>query len=688
MSIIETAKKNVSKPETVESRIKAEVEEVVRAYRHSWDVYSELIQNSVDAINRRYRVLNDPDFYLYNRYHTEENYLSPDPGYRGKIKIEIDLSENTICIYDNGTGIASDKIEEFLLPKGGDKTVSQEYGFKGYGLTFVAFISQKFHIITRHFAKPSHPFYELSLDGLFDWLSDDAGQISFPNTPIPDISFSTNSHDDWNTIIKIQLATDYSVRFPAVSAAEQAINLVHCGWQNSDTESPRGFEYLLRTRTAIGNTRNLFSKAPIVPIDVSLDVILTTGERVDNITIPYQYYHPKDHDEISVDAYEFEDYFEKIKRASSSREFRGLYHTVTDVKTGSRRTILFDVAMAAISSTRLSNIEADLGLDEIESGDVSISYGVHLSIDGMPTGLRIDNWDMKGHHLKRYFVVVDAELDVSNQLDPGRKGISSYYARLISNKVLDLLSTKVNDSDPFSKYAANHLNHGRGREEGGLVPQDFLNKIRQVREYEQTDQNNDGELLNLLKTKSTLRRFPRDEQEVIALFYELITHGVIKGYGTVYISGSSAPYDAALDYEIDCSTNNIVPSDSLGLGKVLVSDLKTRGISRYIHREMYYGRSASPELCVDFKLNLGRFLDELRRPSRTPKDPKLIDLLIFWDTEVPPSIPSTSYTIDEVRDNQRVFHSTTHRLGLIEHHNTDIFCVCLKDVLKKAATSS
>ncbi len=184
MSIIETAKRNISKPETVESRIKAEVEEVVRAYRHSWDVYSELIQNSIDAINRRFRVLNDPDFYLYDIYHTADNYLNPDPGYRGKLKIEIDLSQNTICIYDNGTGIVPSKIEEFLLPKGGDKTVSQEYGFKGYGLTFVAFISQQFHIISRHFATPNQPFYELRLDGLFDWLSDVDGHISFPNAPI------------------------------------------------------------------------------------------------------------------------------------------------------------------------------------------------------------------------------------------------------------------------------------------------------------------------------------------------------------------------------------------------------------------------------------------------------------------------------------------------------------------------
>ncbi|GAB4267407.1 MAG: hypothetical protein Kow0080_09510 [Candidatus Promineifilaceae bacterium] len=686
MSIVETAKRKASEPETIENRIKAEIEEVVRAYRHSWDIYSELIQNSIDAVNRRFRILNDPDFYLYDKYRSNTAYtLESDPGFRGNIKLKIDLSENTIEVFDNGTGILPDRIEEFLLPKGGDKTLSQEYGFKGYGLTFVAFISQDFHIISHHFASPDKVAHELQLTGLFDWLCDDSGEIEFPNSPIPDANPTRIDLHNWNTVIKVKLANDYSVKFPAVSAAEEALHLVNCGWERTTKESPKGFEYLLRTRTAIGNTRHLFNKAPLVPIDIKLEIIVPDGNETMSFDIPYQYYHPKDHDEISVDAYEFKDYYNKIKRASSSREFRGLYHTITDVQTGARKAIKFDVALAAISSTRLSNIEADLGLDEIESGDVNISYGVHLAIDGMPTGLRIDDWDMKGHYLKRYFVIVDAELDVSNQLDPGRKGISGYYARLISNKVLDLLSTKVEDSDPFSRYAANHLNHGRGREEGGLVPQDFVNKIRQARESETKDENDSSTLLQQLKSVSSLERFPTDEQEVIALFYELVAKGIIKGYRTVYLS-SSAPYDAAFDYEIDCNSSNIVPDDTLGLGKVLVSDLKTRGILKYTHRDNYYGRSAAPELCADFKLNLGKFLDELRRPSRTPKDPNLIDLLIFWDTSVPSAIPSTSYTLDEIRDNQRVFHSTTHRLGLIEHHNTDIFCISLKDVLEKIAT--
>ena len=684
MSLIEKARSRDADPTQVENRIKLQVGEVVRAYRHSWDIYSELLQNSVDAINRRYKILNDPEFHLYDEFRETYPSLESDPSYTGRIKIIVDIPQRTVEIRDNGVGIAPDKIEEFLLPEGGDKQINQEYGFKGFGLTFASFISEEFYVSSRPFQPSDANAHELHLTGLFDWLADASNSTSFPDGPIPDTRPAQTDTEDWNTIVKVKLAEDYSIRFPAVSSAEQAIQLANCGWKtiNEDYKKPEGFEYILRTRTAIGNTRSLFNKAAVVQITVELSVITHSGESVEGIPIPYQYYHPRFHEEVSIVSYDFQDYFERYKSPSANRDFRGLYHTISSVEVGTRRPLKCNVAISAISSTRLSNIEADLGLGDVETGDVDISYGIHLAIDGMPTGLRVDDWDMRGHYLKRYFVVVEAEMDISDQLDPGRKGISKYYARLISDKVLDLLNTPVDDSAPFSHYASRHLSHGRGREEGGLPPRDFLIKVQQVREQQAANLQENDEIFTKLMNISTLTNLPAEEQEVIALFYELTAQNVIKGYRTVYLSGNAA-YDAGFEYEIDCIQENIFPSDPLGLGKVLVRDLHSTGESHYVHRHNYTGITSHPELCVDFKSNLGRFLDEVGNPSRSKKDPKLIDLLIFWDTYVPAAISSASYTIDPIIDNQRIFHSTTHRLGLIGQYSTEIFCISLKDVLEK-----
>jgi hypothetical protein len=321
---------------------------------------------------------------------------------------------------------------------------------------------------------------------------------------------------------------------------------------------------------------------------------------------------------------------------------------------------------------------------------MDVTYGIHLAIDGMPTGLRIDDWDRRGNYLQRYYVIVDANMDVSNQLDPGRKGISDYYARLISDKVLNLLATStVNGSDPFNRYASSHLNHGRARDGSDDLPSlDFQNKVLLARKWQQEAENVTPQLYSNLRNFSQLLILPEhDEQEVIVLFYELQKLGIIKGYETVYIS-SNAAYDAAFDYKIDCIPNNIFPTDPLGLGQVTVDGLQTRGLEAWDHSRLFHQLSTYPELCVDFKRNLGAFLEEINRPRSSSKDPNAIDLLVFWDLQVPSSIPRELYTIDPITPNRRRYHSTTHRLGLGGHFSTEIGCISLKHVLQLVLDSS
>jgi hypothetical protein len=676
MSLEQAILERVGDPEKIRERVKEQIREILRAYRHSWDVYSELIQNSIDAINRRFRLLNDPDFYLYHDFREKFPDVEPETNYVGNLRIRINVPNREIEISDNGVGIPPEKITDFLLPEGGDKKIGKEYGFKGYGLTYVSFLSQSFYLATRVFHTSDREVYEFGLDNLFDWLVNESAQ-ALPSQPIPDVKQAKQSLDNnFCTTIRIRLMENYATSFPAVSSVDQAINLVN------DPERIRGFEYLLRTRTAIGNTRYLFSRAAIVPVNVTLQVTFGDGNQIEE-NIPYSFYHPKDHEEIAAANYDFADYYEQYRRATFERSFRGLYHSVTDVLIGSRRPLMSNFALAAISSTRLSNIESLLGLDQFESGDTDISYGVHLSVDGMPTGLRIDDWDTKGSYLKRYYVVVDADMDISNQLDPGRKGISKYTAKMISDKAIDLMNqATVGDSDPFARYVAQHLSIGRGREPGGIPPQDFSIQVDNTRIQSQKQEEINGTVLAKLRQYSNLMYLPSSEQEVIALFYELQSRNIVKGYKTVYLSGSRAVYDAALEYEIECIPENSIQKDSLGIGKVLIQHVKGMGKSVYVHRDNYKGTTVSPELCVEFKTNVGELLREvLQSQSRTSKNPNSIDILITWDTTVPPSISTTSYTIDEQADNRRMFHSTTHRLGLRREYNTEIWVIALKNVL-------
>jgi hypothetical protein len=327
-------------------------------------------------------------------------------------------------------------------------------------------------------------------------------------------------------------------------------------------------------------------------------------------------------------------------------------------------------------------------LDQVEAGDVGVSYGIYLSINGMPTGIRIDDWDTRGSDRKRYYVIVDANLEISAQLDSGRKGISRHFANMISDRVWELIGdSQIGNSDTFSRYAVRFLDVGRAT---ALLPtqtQEFQERVNEVRQEGYRQEQEEKELLQTFRDFTHFLKFPSDEQEVIATFYCLLSKDIIKGYRTVYLSGK-ATYDAAFDYEIECNNNNIHPSDPLGVGQLLVDELKpSKGsrkiVPRYIHKDRFVGFTKSPELCIEFKRTLGDFIQELSRSGQTNKNPNDIDILIVWDDTIPPSISSASYTLALLPDHKRIFHSTTHQLGIIGTHSTEIQCIVLKHVLEK-----
>ena len=559
MSLIEKYREMNS---TEPSEALREVKSILRDYRNFWDVYAETLQNSIDSINRRYRLLNDSTYYLYNNFRMN-NPLFDEHNYSGKILIEVDVRNNKITIKDNGTGINLESIDEILLPKCSGKKMNYDYGFKGYGLTFVSFISREFLIKSKYFTESDINKYEIN--GLFDWVTNN--NMNFPESE-KEVVINDPEMDEWNTIIEIRLEDNYETRFDAVAALDLSKDILK---SNDDIER---FEYILRTKTAIGNTNMLFSKPPIVPINIMLKVIFNDTNIVEK-SIPYKYYHPSMHNEIAIDKYEFANYITQMQSANFIRGFRGLTHPILNQSIGSRVPISCDIYLSAISSTRLGRIEDELGLSEILDPGAKISCGIYLSINGMPTGIRLDSWDKKGGSFKRYYVIVNCDMNISNTLDSGRKGITSHYARLIDEKVQNLINTiKIGNSDTFASYASRDLNIGRGNPNLGITNSSFLNDVNTSKEEIQMDINNQNDLVEKIKRYSPLCGIPHSEQEVIILFYSLLVNNVIKGYKTIYQAGSEKIYDSALSYTLDLNNENIEPTDCIGIGRVKVNELQ------------------------------------------------------------------------------------------------------------------
>lgn len=484
------------------------------------------------------------------------------------------------------------------------------------------------------------------------------------------VTITENGINDLSgTYVKVILSENYGDIFPAVASLDDAFNFVQ---NKKDVEK---FKYILRTRTAIGNTKSLFGKPPIVPIDVSLKVIIK-GEEI-NENVLYKFFHPIEHDEVKVLAFNFEDYCKSLSDAAFQRDFRALFHPSTGLEIGTQKKVKFDVALCAVSQTRLSNIESQLNIPK--NSDYQLSYGVYLSINGMPTGIRIDDWFNRGGYLKRYYIIVDADISMSEQLDSGRKGISKHFANLIGDKVIELFGTTIiNDSSQFGQFVLKHLDTGKVTG-GDIDSDDFLAALQKAKEQKENYTEEEKELLGKIKKFSSLNKIPTSEQEVIALFYHLLQANIIKGYRTEFFSGI-ATYDSALSYKIEVKKSNSSDEDPLGIAPVIFQTEHSKG--RKYYDVANFRRDNSSELCVEFKQNLGGFLQEIN--GKTEKDPSVIDILICWDIEIPSNILSTSYTLGDVHVAQRRYHSTTHRLGVIAADaNTEIYCIILKDLLEK-----
>ena len=102
-----------------EGQIISNIDRIISSYRNIWDLYSELLQNSADAILEKYG----------------SDYS------RGLIKLEIDPDAREIIISDNGIGIDEEDISKIIVTGKSLKRdrKSGKFGFMGFGFTFVAF---------------------------------------------------------------------------------------------------------------------------------------------------------------------------------------------------------------------------------------------------------------------------------------------------------------------------------------------------------------------------------------------------------------------------------------------------------------------------------------------------------------------------------------------------------------------
>lgn len=495
-----------------EDQLKSNIERIIKSYRHTWDIYAELLQNAADAIFEKF---------------------GQDKVDEGQIKLEIFTEERKIIITDNGVGIPHDKLSNVLVTGESLKRAGNagKHGFMGFGLTFIGFQTSYLKITSIHDGISHSCTYSDLYKTVFEESDIPQSLEELSGTP-----FTTAEDDLTGTIMEIH----FPLEFP-IDSIENNLKLAF--------EYPKHdklFEYILRTRSVVGNVETINDGVEnfrfIFELNGQNKEITPSFMAVDEIVT--RVLHGSDR------IFDISDYETSIIKPSKDLDnsmqtnvrkvnlIKGKYF---DQKIGVKGTILADFYIYGTSKQHLLNYTNTIN-ESISSEPIDVGNGVWLALDGMPTGICLDTLERD----LPYTVYVDVKSEeVRRELDAGRKGITSYRA----NQIVDHAQKLMRDHN-YKRYQSYVT--------GGRDPRIANPLFEPKKELIAVAAGRPGNEFGLHSTC-----YPaHEEQEVIAIFTELCALNLIKGYTLKALSGYQV-YDGLYDYSINIDENDSSDIDQL-----------------------------------------------------------------------------------------------------------------------------
>lgn len=464
---------NFLSPDT--KQIRHSIRDIDDSYNNQWDIIAELCQNSVDAVRKS----------------------SSDTGL---ISIEVDCIKKSISIFDNGIGISPEVLPDLLKPfssaKSDDDTT---IGEKGVGLTFTLFACNDFYIKSGNANGVSSGCIKYA----FDWKNrTDNSILELQHQILPNDSFQ-------GTEIKLNQVTTNCALFDLTCAQ---------------------FYYVLRTKTAIGNTLSIWDKD--CNISVSLKFTDSNGNFTEQM-VPFKYLEITE----ATGQNDFIDLDDFIKFAShpdttDQDKRRKLQDKIVVLKDqvlhNNNRPIKYKayyvpsrVDWESISiHQKLCTKE---NLEDISWRD-NFSYllfhsGITASVKGMPTAISIEppSTGAMGYWSNMFIIFEDKHI----RFDIGRKSIHGQQSRIYKQYAKDIFNKLTRF---VTKYTSGNISETPEWERDSI--------------FAELDS-----LLDINYSNTNFSKSPKDQEAAVAaIFYECIGNGSIKDICPI-TSGYRNKYD-------------------------------------------------------------------------------------------------------------------------------------------------
>jgi hypothetical protein len=613
--------KNTKVSDAALGALKREIENILSSYVGWYDPFCELIQNALDAVEARLAI---------------EKSAGTDATYIPKLRILINLDANSLTVTDNGTGLDKDKFEQFLAPNFSFKNGGKTRGHKGVGATYVAYGFNYMRISTKS------PGFSASgrIVGARDWLRN-SGAAANPKVE-PDDSKPVDSEFD-----AIDRGVSITVRFDNNTHPKKL------DWIQATTAAT--WAKILSIKTGIG------SVIPDAAIKVTVDVISEGKESNFHLDgTGYFWLHslaPKNakvRDVIQMEADLFAKYGAGRKMSDKYTKLDFLYDSWNAKELKELLHSRLDEDEVSILERFTPTVTVEFGYTAklwsafndsltLRNNYKILTGGIQLAANNMPQGETI-------------VVPLNKNIGRQNQVhflihfenytpDLGRKGFHrelTDFAKSVARLVTD-----------------HHLSRLRQYLKANTGVSPDLVREMEINDWKKDMLAHEAEMPLLLKSKHfflpteriSISSTPTREQDVIALFHQLIAGGVIRGI-SIMSTNERFTYDGLFKISFDLSAKLYAYDENqnpLGVPLEVATALA--------------GKITEPRV-LEYKFCLDALVEDFDSQDKNIKD---VDLCIVWTTGdvYKERYGITTLLLPENAD-QRQYHGLTHVLTDIE----------------------
>jgi hypothetical protein len=610
-----------------ENAIKGNVESILRCYTGFFDIFSEMIQNSLDATEKKFKSNSD---------------------YTPKIFIEINIKEQTLRVVDNGSGMS---IDEFLLcfrPNFTFKKGQNLRGSKGVGATFLAY---GYNYIKLQTKIGSNKYAAVLRQGRL-WVEDTTNKLSRPKLEREDFDVSELAGEYSGTSIEIKL-TGKDFEKPK-----------DFGWYGA-TVATQWFD-ILRIVTPLGGI--YLKSIPFQP-HVYITVIDRTGISTKFDKKKAEFYYPHEiPDIVQADLFEIRSAFKNIDgdiKTQSQKlpdKFKNL-QLIWEIWNSSElltsdylkleldesERILIEQFEICVYASQVDSLETFSTFNEtlgIRQKTKLLRGGIQLATDGMPQGDLLQISLNRQSGLQDYtFIIVHFK---SGNPDTGRKnfqpelkGIAEKLATHITRFIIlyrDLLRFDTGSIRNMKPAKDRHV---------------WIKRLENWR-----DQN---PLPDAINENFTYLSKPQEEQDVIAVFNQFVGAGIIKGI-YFYSNEYNEKYDSLFELKYNESFKY---SSENPLG---------------VRIDYPYFNDVSEPKVLEYKFGFDSLLKDFKNDKKFPEQ---IDLVVCWQAA---SIKNSNVILKslllEKEGSRRFIYGSTHQAVIPGISNNAAFeVIILEDLI-------